>query len=136
MLGYWDEDERTAEAIDRGRWIHTGDVAVMDDEAYLRIVGRSKDMVIRSGENVYPPEIEEFLHAHPDIADVRVIGVPGARYVEEIMAARPASGALLGHRVAEEPGLLCVYGREDVGSAAIRGDPAGQIEESTGTVQL
>jgi fatty-acyl-CoA synthase len=86
MLGYWDDEERTAEAIDRGGWMHTGDLAVMDDEGYLRIVGRSKDMLIRGGENVYPREIEEFLYAHPDVADVQVIGVPDARYGEEIMA--------------------------------------------------
>jgi fatty-acyl-CoA synthase len=86
MLGYWDDAERTAEAIDRGRWMHTGDLAVMDDEGYLRIVGRSKDMVIRGGENVYPREVEEFLYTHPDVADVQVIGVPDARYGEEIMA--------------------------------------------------
>ena len=66
--------------------MHTGDLAVMDDEGYLRIVGRSKDMVIRGGENVYPREIEEFLYAHPDVADVQVIGVPDARYGEELMA--------------------------------------------------
>ena len=86
MLGYWDDPERTAEAIDRGRWMHTGDLAVMDDEGYLKIVGRSKDMVIRGGENVYPREIEEFLYTHPDVADVQVIGVPDARYGEELMA--------------------------------------------------
>jgi len=86
MLGYWEDPERTAEAIDRGRWMHTGDLAVMDDEGYLRIVGRSKDMVIRGGENVYPREIEEFLYTHPDVADVQVIGVPDARYGEELMA--------------------------------------------------
>src|SRR3954471_14609898 len=85
MLGYWDDEERTAEAIDGGRWMHTGDLAVMDDEGYLRIVGRSKDMVIRGGENVYPREIEEFLYTHPDVADVQVIGVPDARYGEELM---------------------------------------------------
>jgi fatty-acyl-CoA synthase len=86
MLGYWEEPDKTAEAIDRGHWMHTGDLAVMDDEGYLRIVGRSKDMVIRGGENVYPREIEEFLYSHPDVADVQVIGVPDARYGEEIMA--------------------------------------------------
>jgi fatty-acyl-CoA synthase len=86
MLGYWEEPDKTAEAIDRGRWMHTGDLAVMDDEGYLRIVGRSKDMVIRGGENVYPREIEEFLYTHPDVADVQVIGVPDARYGEELMA--------------------------------------------------
>jgi fatty-acyl-CoA synthase len=86
MLGYWDDEERTAEALDRGGWMHTGDLAVMDDEGYLKIVGRSKDMLIRGGENVYPREIEEFLYTHPDVADVQVIGVPDARYGEEIMA--------------------------------------------------
>jgi len=86
MLGYWDDPERTAEAIDRARWMHTGDLATMDDEGYVNIVGRSKDMIIRGGENVYPREIEEFLYRHPDIADVAVIGVPDERYGEEIMA--------------------------------------------------
>ncbi len=86
MLGYWDDPERTAEAIDGDGWMHTGDLAVMDDEGYLNIVGRIKDMIIRGGENVYPREIEEFLYGHPDIVDVQVIGVPDARYGEEIMA--------------------------------------------------
>jgi fatty-acyl-CoA synthase len=86
MLGYWDDPERTAEAIDPARWMHTGDLATMDDEGYVNIVGRSKDMIIRGGENVYPREIEEFLYTHPDISDVAVIGVPDARYGEEIMA--------------------------------------------------
>jgi fatty-acyl-CoA synthase len=86
MLGYWDEPEKTADAIDRARWMHTGDLAVMDGEGYLRIVGRIKDMVIRGGENVYPREIEEFLMGHPDVADVQVVGVPDARYGEELMA--------------------------------------------------
>jgi fatty-acyl-CoA synthase len=86
MLGYWDDPERTAEAIDRGRFMHTGDLAMMDDEGYVNIVGRSKDMVIRGGENVYPREIEEFLMGHPDIADVQVVGVPDERYGEELMA--------------------------------------------------
>ncbi|KNB53407.1 AMP-binding protein [Streptomyces caatingaensis] len=86
MLGYWDEPERTAEAIDADRWMHTGDLAVMDEDGYVRIVGRSKDMIIRGGENVYPREIEEFLHTHPKIADVQVIGVPDERMGEEIMA--------------------------------------------------
>jgi fatty-acyl-CoA synthase len=86
MLGYWEDPERTAEAIDRGRWMHTGDLAVMDDEGYVRIVGRSKDMIIRGGENVYPREVEEFLYTHPDVADVQVIGVPDRRYGEEVMA--------------------------------------------------
>jgi fatty-acyl-CoA synthase len=86
MLGYWDDPERTAEAVDADGWMHTGDLAVMDDEGYLNIVGRSKDMIIRGGENVYPREIEEFLYTHPDVADVQVIGVPDAKYGEEIMA--------------------------------------------------
>jgi fatty-acyl-CoA synthase len=86
MLGYWDDAERTAEAVDRAGWMHTGDLATMDDEGYLNIVGRSKDMVIRGGENVYPREIEEFLYTHEDVADVQVIGVPDARYGEELCA--------------------------------------------------
>jgi fatty-acyl-CoA synthase len=86
MLGYWGEPERTAEAIDAARWMHTGDLATMDDDGYLNIVGRSKDLVIRGGENVYPREVEEFLYSHPDIVDVQVIGVPDEKYGEEIMA--------------------------------------------------
>ncbi|GLW73508.1 fatty-acyl-CoA synthase [Kitasatospora phosalacinea] len=86
MLGYWAEPERTAEAVDPDGWMHTGDLAVMDAEGYLSITGRIKDMVIRGGENVYPREIEEFLHTHPDVLDVQVIGVPDARYGEELMA--------------------------------------------------
>jgi fatty-acyl-CoA synthase len=85
MLGYWAQDDKTAEAIDRARWMHTGDLAVMDDEGYLNITGRIKDMVIRGGENVYPREIEEFLYTHPDILDAQVIGVPDERYGEELM---------------------------------------------------
>ena len=86
MLGYWEDPERTGEAIDSARWMHTGDLATMDDEGYLNIVGRSKDMIIRGGENVYPREIEEFLYTHPDVADVQVIGVPDERYGEAVMA--------------------------------------------------
>ncbi len=86
MLGYWEEPEKTAEAIDAARWMHTGDLATMDAEGYLNIVGRIKDMVIRGGENVYPREIEEFLYTHPDIVDAQVIGVPDERYGEELMA--------------------------------------------------
>ncbi len=86
MLGYWEEPEKTAEVIDRARWMHTGDLAVMDAEGYLNIVGRIKDMVIRGGENVYPREIEEFLYAHPDVVDAQVIGVPDERFGEELMA--------------------------------------------------
>jgi fatty-acyl-CoA synthase len=86
MLGYWEDPERTSEAIDAARWMHTGDLATMDDEGYVNIVGRSKDMIIRGGENVYPREIEEFLYAHEDVADVQVIGVPDERYGEAVMA--------------------------------------------------
>ncbi|MET9854279.1 AMP-binding protein [Streptomyces sp. NPDC006450] len=86
MLGYWDQPERTAEAVDAARWMHTGDLAVMDGDGYLSITGRIKDMVIRGGENLYPREIEEFLHAHPDVMDVQVIGVPDPKYGEELMA--------------------------------------------------
>ncbi|HET7523638.1 MAG TPA: AMP-binding protein [Acidimicrobiales bacterium] len=86
MLGYWDEPSKTADAIDAGRWMHTGDLAVMREDGYVNIVGRIKDMVIRGGENIYPREIEEFLYSHPDIEDVAVIGVPDDRYGEELMA--------------------------------------------------
>ena len=86
MLGYWDEPEKTAEAIDAARWMHTGDLATMDAEGYVNIVGRIKDMVIRGGENVYPREIEEFLYRHPCVSDVQVIGVPDKRYGEELCA--------------------------------------------------
>jgi fatty-acyl-CoA synthase len=86
MLGYWDDEARTSEAIDADGWMRTGDLAVMDDEGYVKIVGRIKDMIIRGGENVYPREIEEFLYTHEAVADVQVIGVPDERFGEEIMA--------------------------------------------------
>ncbi|MYH71821.1 MAG: AMP-binding protein [Acidimicrobiia bacterium] len=86
MLGYWDDKARTAEAIDEDGWMHTGDLATMDDDGYINIVGRIKDMIIRGGENVYPREIEEYLYRHPDVVEVQVIGVPDTRYGEEIMA--------------------------------------------------
>jgi fatty-acyl-CoA synthase len=86
MLGYWNNQEATSLAIDAARWMHTGDLATVDDEGYVNIVGRIKDMIIRGGENVYPREIEEFLYTHPDISDVQVIGVPSERYGEEVMA--------------------------------------------------
>jgi fatty-acyl-CoA synthase len=86
MLEYWDEAEKTAEAIDAGRWMHTGDLATMDADGYCNIVGRIKDMVIRGGENVYPREIEEFLYTHPDVSDVSVVGVPDERFGEELCA--------------------------------------------------
>ena len=95
MIGYWDEPEKTAEVLRRG-WMHTGDLATMDDDGYVNIVGRIKDMVIRGGENVYPREIEEFLYTHPDIVDAQVIGVPDDKYGEELMAwVRLREGAAL-----------------------------------------
>ena len=86
MLGYWDEPEKTAEVLDANGWMHTGDIAVIDQEGYCNIVGRIKDMVIRGGENIYPREIEEFLYRHPKVQDVQVIGVPDVKFGEEIMA--------------------------------------------------
>ncbi|EFH86833.1 AMP-binding protein [Ktedonobacter racemifer] len=86
MLGYWDNPEATQAAIDQARWMHTGDLATMDEEGYINIVGRIKDMIIRGGENIYPREIEEFLYTHPQVSDVQVIGVPDERYGEEIAA--------------------------------------------------
>ncbi len=86
MLGYWENEEATDQAIDAARWMHTGDTATMDDEGYVNIVGRIKDMIVRGGENVYPREIEEFLYTHPAIADVQVVGVPDRRYGEEVCA--------------------------------------------------
>ncbi|KRE74370.1 AMP-binding protein [Arthrobacter sp. Soil762] len=86
MAGYWDQPDKTAEAIDADRWMHTGDLARMDNEGYVVIEGRIKDLVIRGGENIYPREIEEFLYSHPSIQDVQVIGVPDAKYGEELMA--------------------------------------------------
>lgn len=87
MSGYWNDPTKTSEAIDDEGWMHTGDLAVMDDAGYANIVGRIKDMVIRGGENIYPREIEEFLYGHPDIVDVQVVGVPDAKYGEELLAA-------------------------------------------------
>ncbi len=86
MLGYWNDPEKTAEAVDADGWMRTGDLAVVQDDGYVRITGRIKDMVIRGGENVYPREIEEFLYTHPDIVDAQVIGVPDEKYGEELMA--------------------------------------------------
>ncbi len=85
MLGYWNNTEATTAAIDPARWMHTGELATMDTEGYVNIVGRIKDMIIRGGENVYPREIAEFLYTHPAVADVQVLGVPSRRYGEEIM---------------------------------------------------
>jgi fatty-acyl-CoA synthase len=86
MLGYWNDPNATREAVDRARWMHTGDLAVMREDGYVNIVGRIKDMIIRGGENVYPREIEEFLYTHPAVADVQVIGVPDEKYGEEVCA--------------------------------------------------
>ena len=86
MLGYWNNLDATSEAIDQARWMHTGDLAVMRDDGYVNIVGRIKDMIIRGGENIYPREVEEFLYTHPCISDVQVIGVPDAKYGEEVCA--------------------------------------------------
>ena len=86
MLGYWNDPEKTAEAVDSAGWMHTGDLATIDDEGFCNIVGRIKDMIIRGGENVYPREIEEFLYSHPKIAEVQVVGVPDVKYGEELCA--------------------------------------------------
>jgi fatty-acyl-CoA synthase len=86
MLGYWDDPQRTAESLDVAGWMHTGDLAVLDEAGYCKIVGRIKDMVIRGGENIYPREIEEFLYRHPAIQDVQVVGVPDPKYGEELCA--------------------------------------------------
>jgi fatty-acyl-CoA synthase len=85
MLGYWEQPEKTAEVIDMARWMHTGDLGVMDPEGYVNITGRIKDMVIRGGENIYPREVEELLYTHPDVLDAQVIGVPDEKYGEELM---------------------------------------------------
>jgi fatty-acyl-CoA synthase len=86
MLGYWNDEVATRAAIDAGRWMHTGDLGTMDDEGYVNIVGRSKDMIARGGEKIFPREVEEYLHTHPAIAEAQVVGVPSARYGEEVMA--------------------------------------------------
>ena len=104
MLGYWNEPDKTAEAIDPARWMHTGDLGVMDSDGYLNITGRIKDMVIRGGENIYPREIEEFLYTHPDILDAQVIGVPDVKYGEELCAwvkIRPGAEALTAEKLRE-----------------------------------
>jgi fatty-acyl-CoA synthase len=86
MQGYWNDSEKTASSIDSSGWMHTGDLATLDDEGYCKIVGRVKDMVIRGGENIYPREIEEYLYRHPKIQDVAVFGVPDQRYGEQVAA--------------------------------------------------
>ena len=105
MLGYWDEAEKTADVLDSNGWMHTGDIAVIDEEGYCNIVGRIKDMVIRGGENLYPREIEEFLYRHPKIQDVQIFGVADARYGEELCAwIRTRSGETL---TADEVRAFC-----------------------------
>ena len=86
MRGYWNDSEKTAETIDSSNWLHSGDLAMMDDEGYVQIVGRIKDMIIRGGENIYPREIEEFLYTHPAIQEVQVFGVEDFKYGEEVCA--------------------------------------------------
>jgi fatty-acyl-CoA synthase len=86
MLGYWNDEEQTRDTIDDARWLHSGDLGIMDDEGYLRIVGRIKDMIIRGGENIYPREVEEFLYTHPAINEVQVFGIPDPRMGEEVCA--------------------------------------------------
>ena len=96
MLGYWNDAEATSAALDAARWMHTGDLATMSNDGYVNIVGRIKDLIIRGGENIYPREVEEFLYTHPDVEDAQVIGVPSARYGEEVMAwIKPKAGAAL-----------------------------------------
>jgi len=96
MLGYWNNEEATRQSIDAARWMHTGDLATMDADGYVNIVGRIKDMIIRGGENIYPREVEEFLYSHPRVADVQVIGIPSEKYGEEVMAwVKPREGATL-----------------------------------------
>jgi fatty-acyl-CoA synthase len=104
MLGYWNERDKTSEVVDPARWMHTGDLATMDADGYVSIVGRIKDMVIRGGENIYPREIEEYLYTHPDVVDAQVIGVPDPKYGEELMAwvlLRPGAPPLTAERVRE-----------------------------------
>jgi fatty-acyl-CoA synthase len=97
MLGYWQDDRGTAEAKDRAGWMHTGDLATLDDDGYIKIVGRIKDMIIRGGENIFPTEIEGFLYGHTAVEDVQVVGVPSDRYGEEVMAfIRLRRGATVG----------------------------------------
>lgn len=96
MKGYYKNEEATKAAIDHEGWLHTGDIAIMDEDGYIEITGRIKDMVIRGGESVYPREIEEFLYQHPEIQDVQVVGVPDPKYGEELMAwIIPKEGAVL-----------------------------------------
>src|SRR5439155_14407195 len=85
MIGYWNNEAATNATIDAAGWMHSGDLAAMDAESYVNIVGRIKDMIIRGGENIYPREIEEFLHTHPGVSEAQVIGIPSLKYGEEVM---------------------------------------------------
>ncbi|HEX6836098.1 MAG TPA: AMP-binding protein [Polyangia bacterium] len=112
MRGYWDNDAATRASIDAARWMHSGDLATMDERGYVNIVGRIKDMIIRGGENIYPREVEEFLHTHPAVLEAQVIGVPSEKYGEEVMAwVRVRSGASLGDAelVAHCTGKIATY---------------------------
>jgi len=105
MLGYWNDPQATAVSIDSDAWMHSGDLAVMREDGYVNISGRIKDMIIRGGENIYPREIEEFLHSHPKISEVQVIGVPDLKYGEEVCAwIRLVDGA---HATADELREYC-----------------------------
>lgn len=86
MRGYWDDEEKTRETIDQGGWLHSGDIGIMDDEGYVRVTGRIKDMIIRGGENIYPREVEEFLYTHEKIQEVQIVGVPDERLGEQVCA--------------------------------------------------
>src|SRR6185437_14040673 len=112
MLGYWNDETATRTAIDSACCMHTGDLATMDEEGYVNIVGRIKDMIIRGGENIYPREVEEFLHTHPAVSEAQVIGVPSVKYGEEVMAwIRPKPGATLTEEalVAHCTGQIATY---------------------------
>jgi fatty-acyl-CoA synthase len=109
MHGYWADEERTREVIDAARWMHTGDLATIDEEGYCNIVGRIKDMVIRGGENVYPREIEEFLYTHPKVKDVQCFGVPDRKFGEELVAA-----IILKQGVAADEEEIRAYCRERI----------------------
>ena len=112
MLGYWSDPDATARAIDRDGWMHTGDLAVMDDDGYVSIVGRIKDMIIRGGENTYPREVEEFLYTLPQIDLVEVIGVLSERYGEQVMAwvrLREGAEATAEHLMAACRGRIATY---------------------------
>jgi fatty-acyl-CoA synthase len=105
MRGYWNDPKATTASIDEAGWMHSGDLAMMDEDGYVRIVGRLKDMIIRGGENIYPAEIEAVLHTHPDVSEAHVVGVPSKKYGEEVMAwIRPRPGAQIG---AEELKSYC-----------------------------